>query len=95
MARASRIHRRVSSQRTLMARVLLANATVRAVQRAFSVGLHVAAFAAVLRGLAAFDAGGSAASSYPTASAILFVGGLAVLVMLRRDAARSGDSKSG
>lgn len=45
--------------------------------------MHLAAIAAMVRGLAAFDSGGSAASSYPTASAILFVGGLFALIALR------------
>ncbi|MEM9696467.1 MAG: hypothetical protein AAGA56_28240 [Myxococcota bacterium] len=49
-----------------------------------NIGLHIGAGAALLRGLAAFDAGGSANSFHPTASAILFVGGLFILLQLRR-----------
>ncbi len=46
--------------------------------------MYLAAVAAMVRGLAAFDAGGSAAGNYPTASAILFVGGLFALIALRQ-----------
>jgi hypothetical protein len=46
--------------------------------------MHLAAVAAMVRGLAAFDGGGSAASNHPTASAILFVGGLFALISLRQ-----------
>lgn len=51
--------------------------------RAIFVVLHLAAAAAMVRGLAAFDAGPSAADNQPIASAILFVGGLLTLVQLR------------
>lgn len=52
--------------------------------RALPIGIQIAAVAAVVRGLAAFDSGASAASNQPTASAILFVGGLLVLDSFRR-----------
>ena len=45
--------------------------------------LYVAGVAAMLRGLAAFDAGASAASNYPLPSAILFIGGAFLLLRLR------------
>lgn len=57
-------------------------------ERALDIGLHIGAGAAVLRGIASFDAGGSAASNYPTASAILFIGGLWILMNLRRPSGR-------
>ena len=45
--------------------------------------LYLAGLAAMLRGLAAFDAGGSAAENYPLPSAILFIGGAFLLLRLR------------
>ena len=45
--------------------------------------LYIAGVAAMLRGLAAFDAGTSAASNHPLPSAVLFIGGAFLLLRLR------------
>jgi len=56
-------------------------------ERAADILVTLAAAGAMLRGLAAFDAGASASNNQPIASAILFVGGLAVLAAMRRPVA--------
>lgn len=51
--------------------------------RIVTIVLYIAGVGALLRGLAAFDSGGSAAANNPLASAVLFVGGALLLQRLR------------